>query len=156
MSVDTEKTTGVTPAEFADQIQGEVRGDKITAHQAVIATGIIGAVLVDKPGRIRGLRGKILTTGTAAQTDLDILVVRAGDATGATVLNAAHVVDNAAADGIEFNVRDFVVAGDLAKVEPGDIVYVEVTAAATNGADLFAQVAIDDRFDPPVERPLLS
>lgn len=155
MSVGTEKTSGVTPAEYADQIQGEVRGQSIDAFQAAVATGILGSVVVERPGRIRGIVGKILTTGSSGTTSLDVKKIPKGSTTPATVFSATLDLANTDPDGTEFNHVDFI-DDDAGKVEPGDVVYLEETAASTGGLNLHAQVAVDDRFDPPAERPLLS
>lgn len=157
MSVGTEKVTGVTPSEFADYQQGRFEGERLNAYQATVATGILDGMVIDRPGRVRSLKAKLLTTGTAGQTDVDVLKVPRGSATPASILNAALVIDNADADGtlavsVDFSGTD----GEDAKVEAGDTLYLEVTAAPTGGAGLILTCDVDDRLDPPAERPLLG
>lgn len=106
-------------------------GAPLNARQATIATGIIGGMLVDKATKGVALRIAIGTTGDSGSTS-----VRAklnGTLTGATA-----TIANTAADGTKA-----AVALDIALVA-GDLLEIEVTAAATNAADLTASIHTRD------------
>ncbi|HET6494087.1 MAG TPA: hypothetical protein VFH61_01835 [Thermoleophilia bacterium] len=154
MSVGAEKTVGVTPAEHADMIQGRRQTQRLAGFVGTVATGILASVRVDRPMKMRRLHTKLLTTGSATQTDVDVKVIRAGAATAATALNATLDTINTDADGIAKSSVDWVTDAD--NLEPGDIVLIEVTAAPTAGVNLHAQVDMDERYDAPVERALLG
>lgn len=153
MTVGETKSTGVTPAEFADTIQGRSDSNLRSGHLGTIATGRIGdPMIVTKKGLLNSLTAKALTTGSAGGTSVDVLKIAAGGTAPASVLSATLDIDNTDADGTTKTTNDWA----SAEVEPGDILYVEVTAAPTAGADLYIQLAVDDRLDPLGERPLLS
>ncbi|HUV11463.1 MAG TPA: hypothetical protein VMX12_10835 [Acidimicrobiia bacterium] len=157
MSVGTVKTVGRTPAEFADEVQGIARGKRLQAYQATIATGILDGMVIDRPGKIRSLRAKVLTTGTAGATSVDVKKIPRGSPTAASILLATLDIDNTDPDGTETTAVNFAgTNGDDAKVESGDVVYLEVTAAPTAGAGLILTADVDERADPPTERPLLG
>jgi hypothetical protein len=139
------------PSELADLLPA-LRFDKsISGHQAVIATAVLAARVISEPCLARSLSVKVLTTGSATQTDVMLKLIRAGATAKVNMLNAAIVVDNTDADGTEVSSTDFV-DDATQKLEPGDIVLVEVDAAPTGGADLFFTAEVDQRADALVAR----
>jgi hypothetical protein len=97
-----------------------------------VSTGIIKRQIVPRRAAIKAMRVNIGTTGTAGQTDTRVLV------NGTPVADTTVTILNTATDGGSRQ------AGPLSPfvVESGDIVEVEVTAAATGAADLTAQVIL--------------
>ena len=125
----------------------------LDAYQQTIATGIIGARIIDVPSYARDVFTKVTTTGTVSDTVLMPKVIRKGETAAADLLNTGVTTDDAAADGTEKKSVDFV-SEALRKLEPGDTVYFEVTGAPTGGVGLFATMNIDQRIDDLTTRPL--
>lgn len=148
MTVPNSVTT-LTPAQFADVVQGLPFNRPLSGHQATIATAVVASRIADRPMKIRDLHAAAGTTGTAGNTSVDV------KKNGATVLNATLDIDNTDADGTKKVSTDFI-DEDAQKVEAGDIVTVEVTTAPTAGAALDFTLNLDVRFDPQAEKALLG
>lgn len=153
MTVGATKTV-FTPAEFADGLLGIQLGAPLAGRQATIAAGVLAVRIIDKPSLARNLHVRVGTTGSATQTDVMVKKIPAAGGAPVDMLNNPIVVDNADADGIRLASADWV-DEDTQKLEPGDTVLVEVDAAPTGGADLDFTLYVDQRFDPPTNKPLL-
>ena len=100
----------------------------VDAYQATIATAIIGGKLVNRAGKLKGLRTSVGTCGTANSTTVQVKV----NGTSKGELITAHD----AADGIKQSL-----ALDVA-LAAGDLVTLVVSAAPTAGADLVASAVL--------------
>jgi len=152
MTVGTVKTN-FTPAELADLLPGIELNRPLTGYQATIAAAILESRIIDRPSRVRDLNALVGTTGTAGQTDVSVFKIPAAGGAPVALLNSALVFDNAEADGTRKASADW--DTDEYDLNPGDTVYVEVTAAPTAGADLHFTLNVDQRADPPSTKPLL-
>lgn len=152
MTVGATKTV-FTPAELADLLGGIQLNTPLTGRQVTIATAVVAARVIDKPSLARNLAVRVGTTGTATQTDVMLRKIPLGG-TVTDMLNNPVSVINTDADNFSASSSDFVDL-DTQKLEPGDVVLVEVTAAPTAGADLDFTANIDQRADPQDEKPLL-
>lgn len=152
MTVGTVKTT-FTPAELADLLPGIELNRPLHGRQATIATAVLDARIIDKPSRVRDLNLRVGTTGTAGQTDVQVKKIPAAGGAPVDLLNNPLTVDNTDADGTRVASSDW--DTDEYDLEPGDTVLVEVDTAPTAGADLDFTLNVDQRADPPVQKPLL-
>lgn len=107
-------------------------GDVLAATVASPSAAVIATLLVDQPTRLAGFGIDVGTTGTAGTTT--VIVNKNGTPITAVTLSVA----NTEADGTSkfIDVDDF---GDV-DLDQGDIVTIEVTAAATGVAALNAVV----------------
>jgi hypothetical protein len=153
MTVGSIKTT-FTPAEFADGLLGIELNRPIHGRQGTIATAVLATRIIDKPALARDLNIRVGTTGSAGQTDVMVKKIPAAGGAPVDMLSAPIVVDNTDADGIRSASADWVDV-DTQKLEPGDTVLVEVDVASTAGADLDFTLNLDQRLDPPTNKPLL-
>lgn len=101
--------------------------EHLSSALAVIATGVLDALVVGQVSKLTSLKASVGTTGTAGATTVQVLVNG--------VSKAEVTVDNTDTDGIVITDEDLDV--DLAV---DDVVQFNVSAAPTAGADLVATV----------------
>lgn len=131
------KTT-LTPAEHANVVQGLTLPLTVAALQvSAISATKKSSFIADAPMAIRNVRAKIGTCGTAGAT---VVEVRKNGAVVASVSIAHDDADGTGKVGLP-------TTDALAKVEAGDVVDINVSAAATGAADLDATAHVDRRFE---------
>lgn len=110
----------------------------LVAFQPTVAAAKLTAVLISRPGKVTSFRGKALINGTVADTVVKLKKIVKDGVVGVAVEVASLTIGQAPADGLNTEGTLSVVAGatDLAV---GDLLYIEVTAAATGATDLVAQ-----------------
>lgn len=113
-------------------------GKGLTAFQPVVATAKLNAVIIARPGKVTSFRGKALINGTVADTVVKLKKIPKDGVVAAAVEVASLTIGQAPADGLNTEGTLSAVAGatDLAV---GDLLYIEVTAAATGASDLTVQ-----------------
>jgi hypothetical protein len=146
--------TLLTPSEMANASQGIAFNDPVSGRQAAIAAGIVASRIIDKPSAARDLHVRVGVAGTAGQTDVMVKKYPADGSAAVNMLSAALVVLNTATDPSRAISLAWV-SEAIQKLEPGDVVTIEVTAAPTAGTNLDATLNVDQRFDDAVARPLL-
>lgn len=132
------KTTN-TPAEFANVVQGLTFPVTLNSGRvaAPSAASVIGSMIADGPFAIRNLRARLGTGGTGAGPTL-VHVKKNGDSVAS--VSIAHDDDDGTSK-VGLPTSD-----ELAKVEAGDLITIEVETVSTAAAGLDVTVHLDRRF----------
>lgn len=110
------------------QAMAASQGETIGYSQATPTTGVKGALLCDSPTMLANIYVKAGTCGTAGQSDFDVNV----NGVQVAQISIGNAEADGTAKGLAINVE----------LEAGDLVELELTAAATNAADLAATVRL--------------
>ena len=128
--------TTLQPSDFANKVNGlEFPAGGLDFFIATATAVVLTAKVVQRPTVLRSARIKADTTGDSGQTDVDVKVNGA--------VQATLTIDNTDADGISKAV------GLDVDLVPGDKVELEATAVAANHAGLSAGTQEVLRFDEP-------
>lgn len=147
--------TSVLPSDVANLRNGPFNDNKISAFLHTIATGIIGGVVIDRPSVARDIDACALVCGTTTNCVVMPKKVKKSDGTTVSMLNTGITLVQSDTDPVRGKSVDWV-SDAIRQLEPGDVVYFEVTTAPTAGTDLFVTMNIDARYDDPVEAPILG
>lgn len=127
---------GILTSLDADQI------NFLDSFQQTVAAGVLMSTLIRKPGKVTSFVAKALVGGTAGTTTVKLRKIAANGVVGGLVEVATVDLPNADPDGRNYAGTLSVVPGatDLAV---GDMLYIEVTAAATAATGLTASAAFE-------------
>lgn len=150
MTVPANNTTRLTPAQFADAVQGLEFNRPLDAVRTVLAVEVIASRLIDRPMFLRKLSTAVGTTGSGGTTSVDV------KKNGVTVLNNVLATSNTDANGTKKVSTDFI-DEDAQRCEAGDLIEIDVTTIATGSpAKVTATLDMDLRFDADEEKALLG
>lgn len=102
--------------------------DCVTAYQAVVATGIIGSIVVQRASTLRSLSASLAVCGTAGSTTLQVRV----NGTSKGSLSWANTDPDPSYKTLSLDIN----------VAAGDVVDLNVSAAPTGGTGLTATARV--------------
>lgn len=153
--------TVFSPSDLANLSQVLRFNQPLHAYQAVAAAAVVASRIVDVPSVVRDVHIKIDDAGSSGKTDVMVGVIRKGDTTEVELLNDPLTIDDSESNGFEVSATEVGESGmtliaDEILLEPGDVLFIEVTDApgSSSGLGLHITVNVDQRVDDLEARAL--